>query len=89
MLFIQLDRYKELKEQVRKKVAIMTQQLEKLQWEQKADKERLAFEKRRHGEVQVLGLCSHDLQLFSVKFYYFFILAFQYIRGFTSGISDL
>ncbi|XP_047405779.1 LOW QUALITY PROTEIN: structural maintenance of chromosomes protein 1B [Sciurus carolinensis] len=48
----QLDRYKELKEQVRKKVAIMTQQLEKLQWEQKAEKERLAFEKRRHGEVQ-------------------------------------
>ncbi|XP_045322492.1 structural maintenance of chromosomes protein 1B isoform X6 [Leopardus geoffroyi] len=48
----ELDRYKELKEQVRKKVAIMTQQLEKLQWEQKADKERLAFEKRRHGEVQ-------------------------------------
>ncbi|XP_036154212.1 structural maintenance of chromosomes protein 1B isoform X1 [Myotis myotis] len=48
----QLDRYKELKEQVRKKVAIMTQPLEKLQWEQKADKERLAFEKRRHGEAQ-------------------------------------
>ncbi|XP_014388663.1 PREDICTED: structural maintenance of chromosomes protein 1B isoform X2 [Myotis brandtii] len=48
----QLDRYKELKEQVRKKVAIMTQQLEKLQWEQKAEKERLAFAKRRHGEVQ-------------------------------------
>ncbi|XP_058597005.1 structural maintenance of chromosomes protein 1B isoform X5 [Neofelis nebulosa] len=48
----ELDRYKELKEQVRKKVAIMTQQLEKLQWEQRADKERLAFEKRRHGEVQ-------------------------------------
>ncbi|KAM4883294.1 structural maintenance of chromosomes protein 1B isoform 2-T2 [Thomomys bottae] len=48
----QMDRYKELKEQVRKKVAIMTQQLEKLQWEQKAEKERLAFEKRRHGEIQ-------------------------------------
>ncbi|XP_072599099.1 structural maintenance of chromosomes protein 1B isoform X1 [Vulpes vulpes] len=48
----QLDRYKGLKEQVRKKVAIMTQQLEKLHWEQKADKERLAFERRRHGEVQ-------------------------------------
>ncbi|XP_044082941.1 structural maintenance of chromosomes protein 1B isoform X2 [Neovison vison] len=48
----QLDRYRELKEQVRKKVAIMTQQLEKLQWEQKADRERLVFEKRRHGEVQ-------------------------------------
>ncbi|XP_036905520.1 structural maintenance of chromosomes protein 1B [Sturnira hondurensis] len=48
----QLNRYKELKEQVRKKVAIMNQQLEKLQWEQKADTERLAFEKRRRGEVQ-------------------------------------
>uniref|UniRef100_A0A5F5PW98 Structural maintenance of chromosomes 1B n=1 Tax=Equus caballus TaxID=9796 RepID=A0A5F5PW98_HORSE len=48
----QLDRYKELKEQVRRKVAIMTQQLKKLQWEQKADEERLAFEKRRHKEVQ-------------------------------------
>lgn len=31
----------------------MTQQLKKLQWEQKADEERLAFEKRRHKEVQV------------------------------------
>ncbi|XP_051016094.1 structural maintenance of chromosomes protein 1B [Acomys russatus] len=48
----QLERYKELKEQVRRKVAIMTQQLEKLQWEQKAEKERLAFEKRRHGDTQ-------------------------------------
>ncbi|XP_055483181.1 structural maintenance of chromosomes protein 1B [Psammomys obesus] len=48
----QLDRYKELKEQVRRKVAIMTQQLEKVQWEQKAEKERLAFEKRRHGDTQ-------------------------------------
>ncbi|XP_049740597.1 structural maintenance of chromosomes protein 1B isoform X2 [Elephas maximus indicus] len=48
----QLDRYKELKDKVRKKVAIMTQQLEKLQREQKADEDRLAFEKRRHGEVQ-------------------------------------
>ena len=53
MLFIQLVQYKELKEQVRKKVAIMTQQLEKLQWEQRSDEERWAFEKRRHGEVQV------------------------------------
>ncbi|XP_040847490.1 structural maintenance of chromosomes protein 1B isoform X2 [Ochotona curzoniae] len=48
----QLEHYKELKEQVRKKVAIMTQQLEKLQWAQRAEEERLAFEKRRHGEVQ-------------------------------------
>ncbi|XP_060044743.1 structural maintenance of chromosomes protein 1B [Erinaceus europaeus] len=48
----QMEHYKELKEQVRKKVALMNQQLEKLQWEQKADEERLAFEKRRHGEVK-------------------------------------
>ncbi|KAM6214656.1 structural maintenance of chromosomes protein 1B isoform 2-T2 [Rhynchocyon petersi] len=48
----QLDHYKELKDKVRKEVAIMNQQLEKLQWERKADEERLAFEKRRHGEVQ-------------------------------------
>ncbi|XP_055962977.1 structural maintenance of chromosomes protein 1B isoform X1 [Sorex fumeus] len=48
----QLDRYKVLKEQVRRKVAVMTQQLEKLQREQKADEERLAFEKRRCGEVK-------------------------------------
>ncbi|EPY87040.1 hypothetical protein CB1_000279008 [Camelus ferus] len=57
---LDLDRYKELKEQVRKKVALKTQQLEKLRWEQKADEERLAFEKRRHGEVQfgrLLDLC--------------------------------
>ncbi|XP_044796693.1 structural maintenance of chromosomes protein 1B isoform X4 [Bubalus bubalis] len=56
----QLVQYKELKEQVRKKVAIMTQQLEKLQWEQRSDEERWAFEKRRHGEVQfgrLLDLC--------------------------------
>ncbi|XP_075409620.1 structural maintenance of chromosomes protein 1B [Tenrec ecaudatus] len=48
----QLEHSKELKESVRKNVAIMAQQLEKLQWEQRADEERLAFEKRRHTEIQ-------------------------------------
>ncbi|XP_020833111.1 LOW QUALITY PROTEIN: structural maintenance of chromosomes protein 1B [Phascolarctos cinereus] len=48
----QLDQYKELKEQVIKKVATMTQQLEKLQWEQRADEERRAFGDRRRAEVQ-------------------------------------
>ncbi|KAM8979654.1 LOW QUALITY PROTEIN: structural maintenance of chromosomes protein 1B [Sarcophilus harrisii] len=48
----QLDQYKELKEQVIKKVATMTQQLEKLQWEQRADEERQAFGDRRRTEVQ-------------------------------------
>ncbi|XP_062940275.1 structural maintenance of chromosomes protein 1B-like isoform X1 [Cynocephalus volans] len=47
-----LDRYDELKEEVRTKAAITIQQLEKLQWEQKAEEDSLAFEKRRHGEVQ-------------------------------------
>lgn len=64
----------------------MTQQLEKLQREQKTDKDRLAFEKRKHGEVQVLGLCSNG-ELFSMKFCFLFVLAFQYIRGFTSNIA--
>ncbi|XP_074839796.1 structural maintenance of chromosomes protein 1B isoform X2 [Carettochelys insculpta] len=48
----QLDRYKELKELVRKKVATMTQQLEKLQWEQKADQERMAFDRRKQKETE-------------------------------------
>ncbi|XP_072452712.1 structural maintenance of chromosomes protein 1B isoform X3 [Notamacropus eugenii] len=48
----QLDQYKELKEQVNKKVATMTQQLEKFQWEQRADEERQAFGERRRAEVQ-------------------------------------
>ncbi|XP_074128259.1 structural maintenance of chromosomes protein 1B isoform X2 [Sminthopsis crassicaudata] len=48
----QLEQYKELKEQVIKKVATMTQQLEKLQWEQRADEERRAFGDRRRTEVQ-------------------------------------
>ncbi|KAJ7329449.1 hypothetical protein JRQ81_015623 [Phrynocephalus forsythii] len=48
----QINKYKELKEVVRKKVAILTQQLEKLQWEQKADKEKMAFDQRRKKETE-------------------------------------
>ncbi|XP_074083392.1 LOW QUALITY PROTEIN: structural maintenance of chromosomes protein 1B [Macrotis lagotis] len=48
----QLDQYKELKEQVIKKVATMTQQLEKLQWEQRSNEEKRAFGDRRRAEVQ-------------------------------------
>ncbi|XP_019371471.1 PREDICTED: structural maintenance of chromosomes protein 1B isoform X1 [Gavialis gangeticus] len=48
----QLDQYKQLKELVRKKVAILTQQLEKLQWEQKADQERMALDQRKQKEIE-------------------------------------
>ncbi|NXN47806.1 SMC1B protein, partial [Rhinoptilus africanus] len=48
----QLERYKELKEIARKKVATLTQQLEKLRWEEKADQERLKLNWRRKKEVE-------------------------------------
>ncbi|XP_010171274.1 structural maintenance of chromosomes protein 1B, partial [Antrostomus carolinensis] len=48
----QLERYKELKEIARKKVATLTQQLEKLRWEEKADQERLKLNRRKKKEVE-------------------------------------
>ncbi|NWR54407.1 SMC1B protein, partial [Bucorvus abyssinicus] len=48
----QLERYKELKEIARKKVATLTQQLEKLRWEDKADQERLKLNRRKKKEVE-------------------------------------
>nr|XP_021153018.1 structural maintenance of chromosomes protein 1B isoform X2 [Columba livia] len=48
----QLERYKELKEIARKKVATLTQQLEKHCWEDKADHERLKLNQRKKQEVQ-------------------------------------
>ncbi|KAM6419703.1 structural maintenance of chromosomes protein 1B [Pluvialis apricaria] len=48
----QLERYKELKEIARKKVATLTQQLEKLRWEEKADQERLKLNWRKKKEVE-------------------------------------
>lgn len=56
MLFVQLERYKELKEIARKKVATLTQQLEKHRWEDKADHERLKLNQRKKQEVQVCVL---------------------------------
>uniref|UniRef100_A0A672U0J1 Structural maintenance of chromosomes protein n=1 Tax=Strigops habroptila TaxID=2489341 RepID=A0A672U0J1_STRHB len=46
------ERYKELKEVARKKVATLNQQLEKLRWEQKADEERLKLNWRKKKEVE-------------------------------------
>lgn len=48
----QLDQYKKLKEEVRKNVAILSQQMDKVQWEQKADQERILFEQRHQKEVE-------------------------------------
>ncbi|XP_053799275.1 structural maintenance of chromosomes protein 1B isoform X2 [Vidua chalybeata] len=48
----QLERYKELKEMARKKVAILAQQLEKLRWEDKGDQERLKLNRRKKNEIE-------------------------------------
>nr|XP_033807991.1 structural maintenance of chromosomes protein 1B isoform X1 [Geotrypetes seraphini] len=48
----QLEQYKQLKELVRKKVAILAHELEKLQWELKADQERTVLEQRRQKELE-------------------------------------
>uniref|UniRef100_A0A8C0HEU7 Structural maintenance of chromosomes protein n=1 Tax=Buteo japonicus TaxID=224669 RepID=A0A8C0HEU7_9AVES len=47
-----LERYKELKEIARKKVATLTQQLVTLRWEEKADQERLKLNRRKKQEVE-------------------------------------
>ncbi|XP_010289107.1 PREDICTED: structural maintenance of chromosomes protein 1B, partial [Phaethon lepturus] len=48
----QLERYKELKEIARKKVATLAQQLKNLRWEEKADQERLKLNRRKKKEVE-------------------------------------
>ncbi|XP_030816541.1 structural maintenance of chromosomes protein 1B isoform X1 [Camarhynchus parvulus] len=48
----QLERYKELKEIARKKVATLAQQLEKLRWEDKGDQERLKLNHRKKNEIE-------------------------------------
>ncbi|KAM4675560.1 structural maintenance of chromosomes protein 1B-like [Discoglossus pictus] len=49
----QLEQYRLLNEESRKKSAVLAQQLEKLNWAQKADQERLMFDQRRIKEVEV------------------------------------
>ncbi|XP_066488241.1 structural maintenance of chromosomes protein 1B [Tiliqua scincoides] len=48
----QINKYKELKELVRKKVALLSQQLEKMQWEQRADQEKMSFDQRRQKDIE-------------------------------------
>ncbi|KAL7402384.1 hypothetical protein ABVT39_014150 [Epinephelus coioides] len=49
----QMERYTELKELARKQGAVLSQQAEKLQWEIRADYEKMAFDQRRKKEVEV------------------------------------
>ncbi|XP_008109591.2 structural maintenance of chromosomes protein 1B isoform X2 [Anolis carolinensis] len=48
----QINKYKELKELVRKKVAVLNQQIETLHWEQKADEEKMSFDQRKQKETE-------------------------------------
>uniref|UniRef100_A0A4W3IVK8 Structural maintenance of chromosomes protein n=1 Tax=Callorhinchus milii TaxID=7868 RepID=A0A4W3IVK8_CALMI len=48
----QIQRYKELKELVRKQVSTMTQTLEKLRWEQKADRDKLELDQRNSKDLE-------------------------------------
>uniref|UniRef100_A0A8C5PN20 Structural maintenance of chromosomes protein n=1 Tax=Leptobrachium leishanense TaxID=445787 RepID=A0A8C5PN20_9ANUR len=48
----QLSQYRILKEEARKKTAVMAQQLEKLQWDHQADQEKLVSDERRQKEAQ-------------------------------------
>uniref|UniRef100_A0A667Y4J8 Structural maintenance of chromosomes protein 1B-like n=1 Tax=Myripristis murdjan TaxID=586833 RepID=A0A667Y4J8_9TELE len=58
----QLERYKELKELARKRVALLSQQAEKLHWDVTADREKIAFDERRKKEVEA-GIMNHQSQL--------------------------
>ncbi|KAK2842674.1 hypothetical protein Q5P01_012874 [Channa striata] len=61
-----LERYKELKELARKQGAVLNQQAEKLQWEVRAEHEKLAFDQRRKKEVEV-GIKNSQNQLEDLK----------------------
>uniref|UniRef100_A0A667YJS6 Structural maintenance of chromosomes protein n=1 Tax=Myripristis murdjan TaxID=586833 RepID=A0A667YJS6_9TELE len=52
----QVGRY-ELKELARKRVALLSQQAEKLHWDVTADREKIAFDERRKKEVEVV-ICA-------------------------------
>uniref|UniRef100_A0A4W6FZ68 Structural maintenance of chromosomes protein n=1 Tax=Lates calcarifer TaxID=8187 RepID=A0A4W6FZ68_LATCA len=63
IMFLQLERYKELKELARKQGAVLSQQAEKLHWEVRADYEKLAFDQRRKKEAQLEDLTSRAEKL--------------------------
>uniref|UniRef100_A0A3P9IAM9 Structural maintenance of chromosomes 1B n=1 Tax=Oryzias latipes TaxID=8090 RepID=A0A3P9IAM9_ORYLA len=49
----QVERYNELKKLVHKQGAVFSQQAEKLQWEVKANSEKIAFDQRRKKEMEI------------------------------------
>nr|XP_057932163.1 structural maintenance of chromosomes protein 1B isoform X2 [Doryrhamphus excisus] len=58
----QRQRYKDLKELARKQNAVLSQQVEKLHWELKADYEKVAFDERKRKEGEV-GIKTNKSQL--------------------------
>ncbi|KAK5927533.1 hypothetical protein CgunFtcFv8_012680 [Champsocephalus gunnari] len=58
----QVERYKELKELARMQGAVFTQKAEKLYWEVRADREKMAFDQRRKKEVEA-AIRSNQTQL--------------------------
>ncbi|XP_077325482.1 structural maintenance of chromosomes protein 1B [Lithobates pipiens] len=56
----QLDQYRMLKEESRKKNAVLGQQLEKLHWEEKAIEEKIAIQQRRQKEIEVNKKCVEE-----------------------------
>ncbi|KAM4037001.1 structural maintenance of chromosomes protein 1B isoform 2-T2 [Anomaloglossus baeobatrachus] len=56
----QLEEYKSLKDSARKKSAILQQHLEKLNWEQKANQEKLTMGERRQKEIEGNMKCVEE-----------------------------
>uniref|UniRef100_A0A8C8DTR3 Structural maintenance of chromosomes 1B n=1 Tax=Oryzias sinensis TaxID=183150 RepID=A0A8C8DTR3_9TELE len=79
----QVERYNELKKLVHKQGAVFSQQAEKLQWEVKANSEKIAFAQRRKKEMEVQNNLTHleDMTSRSEKLK-------EYIKSCTSSLED-
>uniref|UniRef100_A0A3B3HWV7 Structural maintenance of chromosomes 1B n=1 Tax=Oryzias latipes TaxID=8090 RepID=A0A3B3HWV7_ORYLA len=81
----QVERYDELKKLVRKQGAVFSQQAEKLQWELKANSEKIAFDQRRKKEMEIAirNSLTHleDMTSRSEKLK-------EYIKSCTSSLED-
>ncbi|KAM9311304.1 structural maintenance of chromosomes protein 1B [Gastrophryne carolinensis] len=56
----QLEQYKTLKEEARKKNAVLAQQLEKLHWEWRATEEKIEIQRRKQSEAEVNKKCVEE-----------------------------
>uniref|UniRef100_A0A8C8DU30 Structural maintenance of chromosomes protein n=1 Tax=Oryzias sinensis TaxID=183150 RepID=A0A8C8DU30_9TELE len=81
----QVERYNELKKLVHKQGAVFSQQAEKLQWEVKANSEKIAFAQRRKKEMEIAirNNLTHleDMTSRSEKLK-------EYIKSCTSSLED-